>query len=46
LWDLRRHSGDWETSPTYRNAEIDVFHLAGTRDEFYPPERVRIMNAN
>ena len=33
--------GDWETSPTYRNAEIDVFHLAGTRDEFYTPERVR-----
>jgi predicted esterase len=33
--------GDWETSQTYRNAEIDVLHLAGTRDEFYPPERVR-----
>ena len=33
--------GDWETSSTYRTAEIDVFHLAGTRDEFYPPERVR-----
>jgi phospholipase/carboxylesterase len=33
--------GDWETSPTYRNAEIDVLHLAGTRDEFYTPERVR-----
>jgi predicted esterase len=33
--------GDWETSATYRDAEIDVFHLAGTRDEFYTPERVR-----
>jgi phospholipase/carboxylesterase len=33
--------GDWETSQTYRNAEIDVLHLAGARDEFYPPERVR-----
>jgi len=33
--------GDWETSSTYRQAEIDVLHLAGTRDEFYPPERVR-----
>ena len=33
--------GDWETSPAYRNAEIDVFHLTGTRDEFYTPERVR-----
>ena len=33
--------GDWETSPLYQPAEVDVFHLAGTRDEFYPPERVR-----
>jgi len=33
--------GDWETSSTYREAEIDVFHLTGTRDEFYTPERVR-----
>jgi phospholipase/carboxylesterase len=33
--------GDWETSPVYRNAEIDVLHIAGTRDEFYTPERVR-----
>jgi len=33
--------GDWETSSTYSRAEIDVLHLAGTRDEFYPPERVR-----
>src|SRR5919106_4747843 len=33
--------GDWETSSTYRDAEIDVLHLAGTRDEFYTPERVK-----
>ena len=32
--------GDWETSPTYRQTQLDVFHLAGTRDEFYSPERV------
>lgn len=33
--------GDWESSSTYRQANLDVFHLAGTRDEFYPPERVQ-----
>jgi phospholipase/carboxylesterase len=33
--------GDWETSSAYHDAEIHVLHLAGTRDEFYPPERVR-----
>lgn len=32
--------GDWETSSVYRPASVDVFHLAGTRDEFYPPARV------
>ena len=32
--------GDWETSETYKATETTVFHLAGTRDEFYPPERV------
>jgi len=32
--------GDWDTSTTYRSGDIDVLHLAGTRDEFYPPERV------
>ena len=32
--------GDWETSSVYRQAPIDVFHLAGTEDEFYPPSRV------
>ena len=33
--------GDWETSPMYQPAEVDVFHLSGTRDEFYPPEKVK-----
>lgn len=33
--------GDWQTSNLYRQAEFDVLHLAGTRDEFYSPERVR-----
>ena len=33
--------GDWETSQAYREADIDVLHLTGTRDEFYTPERVR-----
>jgi phospholipase/carboxylesterase len=33
--------GDWETSGLYRPAQIDVLHLAGTRDEFYLPERVK-----
>ena len=33
--------GDWETSETYAHANIDVLHLAGTRDEIYPPERVQ-----
>ena len=32
--------GDWETSVVYRQTSLDVFHLAGTRDEFYPPERI------
>ena len=33
--------GDWETNHGYHGSELDVFHLAGTRDEFYSPERVR-----
>lgn len=32
--------GDWSTSTIYRESKLDVFHLAGTRDEFYPPARV------
>jgi predicted esterase len=33
--------GDWETSHAYRESQLDVLHLAGTRDEFYSPERVQ-----
>ena len=33
--------GDWETSTTYSQTQLDVFHLAGIRDEFYSPERVK-----
>jgi phospholipase/carboxylesterase len=33
--------GDWETSDLYQNTHAAVFHLAGTRDEFYPPTRVQ-----
>ena len=32
--------GDWETSEHYQPTKAAVFHLAGTRDEFYPPSRV------
>lgn len=33
--------GDWETNHGYHGPALDVFHLAGTRDDFYTPERVR-----
>jgi predicted esterase len=32
--------GDWETSDAYGHTDASVFHLSGTRDEFYTPERV------
>ena len=32
--------GDWETSESYLPTQAPVFHLAGTRDEYYPPSRV------
>jgi phospholipase/carboxylesterase len=32
--------GDWETSDVYKPTNAAVFHLAGTRDEYYSPERV------
>jgi phospholipase/carboxylesterase len=32
--------GDWETSETYKPTGAAVFHLAGEKDEFYPPARV------
>ena len=33
--------GDWETNEAYQETAADLFHLAGTRDDFYTPERVR-----
>ena len=32
--------GDWETSETYKPTQAAVLHLAGEKDEFYPPARV------
>ena len=32
--------GDWETSDLYQETGASVFHLAGTRDDYYPPARV------
>jgi len=32
--------GDWETSERYASTQASVLHLAGTRDEYYPPSRV------
>ena len=32
--------GDWETSEVYQPTQAAVLHLAGTRDEYYPPARV------
>jgi phospholipase/carboxylesterase len=32
--------GDWETSEVYKPTKASIFHLAGSRDEFYGPERV------
>ena len=32
--------GDWETSELYKATRTAVLHLSGSRDEFYPPERV------
>lgn len=33
--------GDWAEAGKYRKAELDVLLVGGSRDEFYPPERVR-----
>ena len=33
--------GDWETSESYKATKAGVFHLAGSQDEFYTPERVK-----
>src|SRR5882724_34434 len=32
--------GDWETSENYQPTTAAVLHLAGARDEYYPPARV------
>lgn len=32
--------GDWDANDSYRQTSASVFHLAGSRDEFYSPERV------
>jgi predicted esterase len=32
--------GDWETSEVYKPTQAAVLHLAGARDEYYPPDRV------
>ncbi|HEY3038161.1 MAG TPA: acetylxylan esterase [Pyrinomonadaceae bacterium] len=32
--------GDWETSENYQPTAAAVFHLAGTRDDYYSPSRV------
>lgn len=33
--------GDWSSNPQYGPTKADVFHLTGTKDEFYTPERVK-----
>ena len=33
--------GDWETNDAYHKTQAGVFHLSGTRDEFYASERTR-----
>ena len=38
--------GDWEANETYQTIPADVFHLAGTRDEFYTPERIKDYETN
>ena len=32
--------GDWETNEQYQPTSAAVFHLAGTKDEFYTPARI------
>jgi phospholipase/carboxylesterase len=32
--------GDWETGEQYGETRASILHLAGERDEFYPPARV------
>lgn len=37
--------GDWEKSRRYRRSATHVLHLSGTKDPFYPLERVRTYRA-
>jgi phospholipase/carboxylesterase len=37
--------GDWATSPKYRRSRTDILHISGTKDPFYPLERVRTFKA-
>jgi len=32
---------DWETSENYQPTKANILHLAGSRDEFYTPERIK-----
>jgi phospholipase/carboxylesterase len=38
--------GDWETNGDYKRTDASVLHLCGSRDEFYPPERVSAYGAS
>jgi len=33
--------GDWESEGKYASGAVDVLYIAGERDEFYSPERIR-----
>jgi phospholipase/carboxylesterase len=33
--------GDWESAGKYASGALDVLYVAGERDEFYSPERIR-----
>jgi phospholipase/carboxylesterase len=33
--------GDWESAGKYASGAVDVLYVAGERDEFYTPERIR-----
>jgi phospholipase/carboxylesterase len=37
--------GDWDTSPKYCRSRTDLLHISGTKDPFYPLERVRTFKA-
>lgn len=35
----------WDSSPTYRRSATDILHISGTRDPFYPLDRVSTFKA-